>query len=254
MTANQKPTESSKLEESIEGLKDEVRAVKDALENMEDTILKDRLKSVENALAQNRLLLYTIQLEEEVKNDFFRLMKHGCESQTECTERISNFFSDRLQLIKHLNIEQAFEDLDGIIELSNEAIKNPPKKECIQCYENVNKKLKREKRNFQTIASMEKSWKKEQQSDIDIPFVIKSFLEPMSNQNRLTILSSLYNGKKSFSELSKLTGKSGGPLIFHLNKLVNAKLITQESNQGDYIITQKGIEAFKLVSSIKNPI
>ena len=113
---------------------------------------------------------------------------------------------------------------------------------------------KREKRNFQTIASMEKNWKKEKQSEIDIPFVIKSFLEPLSNKNRLTILGSLYNGKKSYSELAKLTGKSGGPLIFHLNKLVNAKLITQESNQGDYIITQKGIEGITLISSIRHPI
>ena len=144
MSANQNPTESSKLEELIESLKDEVLEVKNALQNMEDTLLKDRLKSVENALAQNRLLIYTTQLEEEVKNDFFRLMKHGCESQTECTERISKFFSEKLQLIKQLNVEQAFEDIDGLIELSENALKNPPKKECLQCFKNVNKKLKRE--------------------------------------------------------------------------------------------------------------
>jgi DNA-binding HxlR family transcriptional regulator len=254
MSVNQKQTESSKLEESIESLKIEVREVKNALQNMEDTLLKDRLKSVENALAQNRLLCYTTQLEGEVKNDFFRLMKNGCESQIECTEKVSKFFSDKLQLIKELKIKQALEDLDGIIKFSNEAIKNPQKKECLQCFENVNKKLKRERRNFQTIGSIEKSWEKKEQSDIDIKFVVKSFLEPLSNQNRLMILASLYNGKKSFSELSKVTGKSGGPLIFHLNKLVNSKLITQETNQGDYIVTQKGIEALELISAVKKPI
>ena len=254
MSTDPETTESTKLEKAIESLREEVRVVKDELRNIEGTLLEDRLKSVENALAQNRLLIYTTQLEEEVKNDFFRLMKHGCESQKECTEKISKFFSEKLKLIKQLNVEQAFEDIDGLIELSDNAIKNPPKKECLQCYENVNKKLKREKKNFQTIASIQKSWKKEQQSDIDINFIIESFLEPLSNQNRLTILTSLSNGKKIYSELSKLTGKSGGPLIFHLNKLVNAKLITQENNQGDYIITQKGIEAIRLISSIRNPI
>lgn len=251
MTANQKLNETSKLEESIEGLRSEVRAVKNSLQNMEDTILKDRLNSVENAIAQNRILIYTNQLEDEVKDDFFRLMKHGCESQTECTEKLTKVFSDKLQLIKQLNIKQAFDDLDGMIEYSSEAIKNPPKKECLQCYKNVNKKLKREMNTFQTISLMEKSWKKEQQADIDIPFIVKSFLEPLSNKNRLMILLGLYNGKKSYSELAKLIGKSGGPLIFHLNKLVNSKIITQENNQGDYIITQKGIEAIRLISSIK---
>ena len=253
MITKQKPLEN-RIEESIEILKDDVQNIKNTLKNMEDTILKDRLKSVEKALSQNRILLYAIQLEEDVKDDFFRLMKHGCEKQTECTEKVNKFFSDKLQLIKQLNIEKALDDLDGVIEFSNEAIKNSPKKECIQCYRNVNKKIKREKRNFQTISSIEKNLKKEQPSNLDIPFIIKSFLDPMSNRNRLSILASLYNGKRSFSELSKLTGKSGGPLIFHLNKLVNAKLIAQESNQGDYIITQRGIEAFRLVASIRNPI
>jgi len=253
MTTKQKPLEN-RIEESVEILKDDVQNIKNTLKNMEDTILKDRLKSVEKALSQNRILLYAIQLEEDVKDDFFRLMKHDCEKQTECTEQVNNFFSDKLQMIKQLNIEKALVDLDGIIEFSDEAIKTSPKKECIQCYKNVNKKIKREKRNFQTIASVEKSWKKEQPSNLDIPFVIKSFLAPMSNKNRLSILASLYKGKKSFSELSKLTGKSGGPLIFHLNKLVNAKLIAQETNQGDYIITQKGIEALEFVFAIKKPI
>ena len=67
-------------------------------------------------------------------------------------------------------------------------------------------------------------------------------------------MKSLYNGKKSFSELSKLTGKSGGPLIFHLNKLIKAKLIAQEKNQGDYIITQKGSQALEILSEVKKPI
>ena len=127
MSDNQNQTESNKLEESIESLRSEVRAIKNALQNMEETILKDRLNSVENALAQNRILMYTNQLEDEVKDDFFRLMKHGCESQTECTEKLTKFFSDKLQLIKQLNIKQALDDLDGIIEFSDEATKNPPK-------------------------------------------------------------------------------------------------------------------------------
>ena len=131
MTTKQKPLEN-RIEESIEILKDDVQNIKNTLKNMEDTILKDRLKSVEKALSQNRILLYAIQLEEDVKDDFFRLMKHGCEKQTECTEKVNKFFSDKLQLIKQLNIEQALDDLDGVIEFSNEAIKNSSKKECIQ--------------------------------------------------------------------------------------------------------------------------
>lgn len=254
MSTNQNPNESNKLEELIESLKDEVLEVKNALQNMEETLLKDRLKSVENALAQNRLLKYTTQLEGEVKNDFFRLMKNGCEQQTECANKMSKFFSDNLKLMKQLDVEQGLQGINVIVQKSNEIVEKPPKEECLECFKNVNHKLKREKRIFETIASMEKNWKNEKQTEIDIPFLIKSFLDPLSNKNRLTILWSLYNGKKSFSELSKLTGKSGGPLIFHLNKLFNAKIIAQENNQGDYIITQRGIEAMEIVSAVKKPI
>ena len=254
MSNRQKLSQRSNFEKSIKNLKDEVRAINDTLQNMEDSLIKDRLKSVECALSQNRLLRYVIQLDENIKNDFFRLMQNGCEKQEECTKRITKFFSENLTLMKQLDIEQGFNGLDLLIEKSKQFIKNPRKKECIQCIENINKKLKREKRTLQTIASVETSWKKQPQPDLDIPFIVKSFLEPLSNQNRLTMLVGLYNGKKSYSELSKLTGKSGGPLIFHLNKLGNAKIITQENNQGDYIITQKGIEAIELVSAIRNPI
>ena len=58
-------------------------------------------------------------------------------------------------------------------------------------------------------------------------------------------LASVYEGKKSFSELSKIVDLKAGHLAFHLKKLVNAKLIAQEASKGDYIITQKGLALVK---------
>ena len=58
-------------------------------------------------------------------------------------------------------------------------------------------------------------------------------------------LASVYEGKKSFSELSKIVDLKAGHLTFHLKKLVNAKLIAQEASKGDYIITQKGLALVK---------
>jgi predicted transcriptional regulator len=69
--------------------------------------------------------------------------------------------------------------------------------------------------------------------------------EPLGNDSRLKILASLYEGKKSFSELSKIVDLKAGHLAFHLRKLVNAKLIAQEASKGDYIITQKGLTLVK---------
>ena len=243
--------ELNQLKDSIESLKIEVSSLKDEFHNIEDTILKDRLKSVENALAQNRLVLYANQLEENLPADFFKLMKHGCESQQKCAKASQVAISGNLELIKKSKIKEAFTDLDLRIESAKRFLEESKKPECNPCYQNVLDKLKREKRTFQTIASVEKSWKKQKPSKIDISFILKSFLEPISNQNRLSILFSLYERKRSFTELSQVTGQSGGPLIFHIKKLIRAKLIAQEGNKGDYIITQKGIGALNLISSIQ---
>ena len=57
---HQKENQDSVLT-SIESLRLEIQSLKNEFRKMEGTILKDRLKSVENALSQNRLL-YALSL------------------------------------------------------------------------------------------------------------------------------------------------------------------------------------------------
>ena len=104
MTNRQEMVEVNHLKDSIESLKLEVRSLKEEFHKMEETILKDRLKSVENALAQNRLLLYANQLEEDLPADFFKLMKYGCESQKKCAKMSQVAISGNLELFKKSKI------------------------------------------------------------------------------------------------------------------------------------------------------
>ncbi len=83
---------------------------------------------------------------------------------------------------------------------------------------------------------------------IDVSYLVENVLEPLANTARLKIVLSLCEGEKSFSKLNQLTGLKGGHLIFHLKKLSDAGLIAQEDNKGDYITTQRGIEAAKKIS------
>ena len=228
---------------SIESLRLEMQSLKNEFRKMEGTILKDRLKSVENALSQNRLLMYADQLGEELEEDFLRLMKEGCEKQEECAKRCSMMLSENLDLIKQSKIKEAFEDLDSKILQTKQMGKEAKRKECEVCFRAVHKKLKREKRAFQTVTLVEKNWIDNEPVNLDIAFLVKSFLEPLANQKRLALLFSLYEGKKSFSQLSQLTSLKAGHLIFHLNKLLVTKIIAQEGNKGDYVIMQRGIDA-----------
>ncbi len=243
LTHQKKSQDSDLVIKLIENLKFEIQSLKNEFHKMEGTILKDRLKSVENALSQNRLLMYADQLGEELEEDFLRLMKEGCEKQDECAKRCSVMLSENLDLIKQSKIKEAFEDLDSKILQTKQMGKEAKRKECEVCFRAVHKKLKREKRAFQTVTLVEKNWIDNEPVNLDITFLVKSFLEPLASQKRLAILFSLYEGKKSFSQLSQLTNLKAGHLIFHLNKLLVTKIIAQEGNKGDYIIMQRGIDA-----------
>lgn len=119
--------------------------------------------------------------------------------------------------------------------------------QCRNCISNFDKKLKREKRAYQEITLVKEisNDAKVNSQSLDIPFLVQNLFEPLGNDSRLKILASVCEGKKSFSELSKIVDLKAGHLTFHLKKLVNAKLIAQEASKGDYIITQKGLTLIK---------
>jgi predicted transcriptional regulator len=53
--------------------------------------------------------------------------------------------------------------------------------------------------------------------------------------------------EKRISLIVPNDGAEGGHLIFHLKKLLDSKLIAQEDNKGDYIITPKGADAIRKI-------
>lgn len=243
MTQQKDKQHSDSVTQSIDNLRLEIQSLKKEFHKMEGTILKDRVKSVENALSENRLLRYADQLKEELKEEVHRLTKDKCEKQNECTKKFSTMLAESLELMKQSKVKEAFEDIDNKILQIEQTCEKVKVKECEQCLRNIHQKLKREKRAFQTISLVEKNWTENEPVNLDIDFLVKSFLEPLANEKRLSILFSLYEGKKSFSQLSKLTNLKAGHLIFHINKLVTSKIITQDGVKGDYIITQRGIDA-----------
>jgi predicted transcriptional regulator len=117
---------------------------------------------------------------------------------------------------------------------------------CEICHRDFQKKLRREKRAFQTITLVEKTPKKDE-TEININQLVEGVLEPLANSARLKILISTFEGKKSFSKIGQLTNLKGGHLLFHIKKLLDAGFIAQEDNKGDYIITEKGVEIAKKI-------
>ena len=121
---------------------------------------------------------------------------------------------------------------------------------CEACFTNFHKKLKREKRAYHEIVLVEDINTTKNPQAIDTQFLVDSLLEPLANQSRLKILFSVSEGKRSFSELSRIVDLKAGHLAFHLKKLVDANLMAQEASKGDYVITQRGLKLIKTIGAL----
>lgn len=252
MTKQNKQTHQETTTKALHELTQEVGNLKTELSRIESVILKERLSAVEAALSQNRLMQYADLVNEEASEDIDRLLNTDCEKRTKCHEYFKTQLTETLSIAKSNGSKEALAELDAKINQAESQVKKAKGTQCESCQTRFQKKLKREKRAFQTIVLVEKTNNDNRNQEvIDVPFIVENLLEPLSNPSRLKILVSLYEGKKSFSKLSQIMELKGGHLIFHLKKLRVSKMIAQEDSKGDYIITPKGVDAIKKIAFLQ---
>jgi DNA-binding HxlR family transcriptional regulator len=244
---NQTNNTPNPIATALQELTQEVNSLKAEISRIENVILKERLNAVEEALAQNRLTQYADLLNEEADEDINKLLNPHCDKKDRCHQYFKTHLTKNLKIAKTLGPKPALTDLENRITQIGTQIEKSKGTQCENCQIRFEKKLKREKRAFQTVVLVEKTQNGDQEAAVDIPFIVENLLEPLANPVRLRILLSLYGGKKNFSKLSGEMELKGGHLIFHLKKLLDAKLVTQEDNKGDYIITPKGVDAAKKI-------
>jgi DNA-binding HxlR family transcriptional regulator len=242
-----KDTSPDYLIGAIAELKMEIKGLRADMNRVEETVLKERLRAVEETLSQNHLLVYAGQRSQSLNQDIALMLKEDCQNKDKCLEHYKNTIEENTEVIKQSGPKVALADLDDRIAENELMVEKTKSKQCQNCFSNFDKKLKREKRAYQEIVLVKdvNDDKIVNNQSLDIPFLLRNLFEPLGNDSRLKILASLYEGKKSFSELSKIVDLKAGHLAFHLRKLVNAKLIAQEASKGDYIITQKGLTLVK---------
>jgi DNA-binding HxlR family transcriptional regulator len=232
---------------AIAELKMEIKGLRADMNRVEETVLKERLRAVEDTLSQNHLLVYANQRSQSLNQDIALMLKEDCQKKDKCLENCKNTIEENTQVIKQSGPKLGLADLDDRIAENELMVEKTIGQQCGDCFSNFDKKLKREKRAYQEIVLVKdvNSDMKVSNQSLDIPFLLQNLFEPLGNDSRLKILASVYEGKKSFSELSRIVDLKAGHLAFHLKKLVNAKLIAQEASKGDYIITQKGLALVK---------
>jgi DNA-binding HxlR family transcriptional regulator len=225
---------------SLCDLQTEVKTLRAELNRIEGSLLKERVKAVEQALSQNRLMLYAKQMQDELGEDLNEIVNTQCQNRQKCIETFRTIATENLNVAQEANPESAIADLDSKISKIVQTAEKTKGEPCGECHQNFQKKLKRQKRAIQTIVLIEKSPENPDNEQININHLVKTVLEPLANSSRLKIFLSIYEGKKSFSKLAQISNLRGGHLIFHLKKLLDSGLIVQEDNKGDYVITQNG--------------
>jgi DNA-binding HxlR family transcriptional regulator len=234
----------------LNSLRQEIKNLRADVSRIEESVLKQRLLNIEEALSQNHLVVYANQRAETIDADISLMLRADCPKRGKCLPYFKGKIEDNTRAIK-AGSKKTILDIDEKIVENELMVEKNKGGTCESCFTAFQKRLKREKRAYQEITLVEDASKPQRNSSLDVAFLVDNFLEPLANYSRLTILSSVTHGKKSFSELSKITDIKAGHLAFHLRKLVASKLVAQEATKGDYIITQRGLELIKKLESLQ---
>ena len=188
-------------------------------------------------------------LVEDVDLDLDRCMVSPCDCRTVCKE----FFTDFLQRSAKLVGEEKVEE-KTLIEMRKEldtARSKAPYKKCSQCFDEVydmfdrHVRVIRSQNSFISDENLRNLTKR-----MDEEKMVKEFIDPLANPQRLEIMKTLMDQPKSYSMLSSLTGLKGGNLLFHLGKLTSTSMIVQNQERGDYSLTEKGNKVLRYLTMI----
>ncbi|MCS7095755.1 MAG: winged helix-turn-helix domain-containing protein [Candidatus Bathyarchaeota archaeon] len=174
----------------------------------------------------------------------------SCGKREACKNVIGDFLHKNLRLIRQLRVND-----DDVREMRREFDElkrnNAANVECLQCFKEAELLFERQIQLFRSlnIYSDDKS-ESVDLSKIPENVIVNEIFEPLANVKRFQILKALAIKERTFSDMIQLTGLQGGNLLFHLQKLLDAGLIIQRHERGDYMVTEKGYKILKGILGI----
>lgn len=126
-----------------------------------------------------------------------------------------------------------------------------PKSQCAKCFGEVHGlfdkhiRVTRSMKIYRTDEDIRKAMER-----ISEDTVVKEILEPISSRQRLQILKMLSAQARPFSYISEHSGLRGGNLLFHLQRLMDASMIIQHHERGDYLLTEKGYKVLRSITDL----
>lgn len=230
-------------------LKQDIARLREEIKSFSSMILSDRMEGIERTLRLNHLKVYVDREAGLVDECASRCVNVDCSNHGSCQKSFFKSIGAALVGSSDDDIGDVIERIDDELERIEDNIKIKTGKTCVSCFGNVRDELVRHRQALNLISKpglREYGGKRV----LDLEKISELVLKPLASPVRLRILTSLYQGRRSFSELASETGLKGGHLIFHMNQLVESGFIVQDGRKGDYVITEKGFNILEKLNSL----
>jgi DNA-binding transcriptional ArsR family regulator len=243
----------SKISDQLEKLDTKFNFLQDMLFTM-----RNELELIKKSTIRENYLSKITKVADTNLTNFLDNRPKDCKILDYCTTLIEKSVFRVLSILMEEGEESALNKIEKYIKFSesNTASKECPDSECLKNAIDTFKLLK-----DLIIDSKELSLKfleelslNDQQSDFEEvnENKLNNLLTPLSNVVRLKILKNLSKGGKFYSQLEEATGIKAGHLLFHIEKLKEAKYVIQENKK--YLITIKGRKALNLISGLSREL
>jgi hypothetical protein len=241
-----------KISEQLEAIDGKVNVLQDMLYGM-----KNELIVLNKSRIQENYFSYMPKIAKELEK-FLDNRPEDCGILDYCTTLTEKGIFRVIKTLLEKGEEEAIKKIDKYLKFSESdpASKACPNRTCLINAMEPFRILKDliidskelSSRYFEELTFLEEEPELEEMNED----LINNLLTPLSNVIRLQILKHLSKGGKYYSQLEVSTGIKAGHLLFHIEKLKDAKFVIQENKK--YLITIKGRKALSLISGLKREL
>ncbi len=235
-------------------LRQEVMSMASELKEVQVSLVEDMMGELQDSMSKGyRQIAYEISIVSAEKR-FKEQMSYDCPPEDKRDECIEHFVEEHLRK-GIVSLDYASPDLknaalESIVDHDDANTRNFKGTACERCQviyiAERDRLLEMEKKftSYRNSLSSRRSLPYFKQLPDDL--TVSELIDPLSHRARFVMLKNLTSGGMSFKELGEVTGYDGGHLVYHLNKLVSAGLVSKEDS-GLYQITEKGTGVMEVI-------
>jgi predicted transcriptional regulator len=237
------------LRSEIAGLKAELAEIKAILGRMIDPAHLSESSALMPRARTDLLEVMVSQAIDDVEEGLSRNMIKRCDLKEPCRATFTSFLQKNASLMERDVVREEViitnqSELDRLRETS-------PYDKCGKCFDEVARLFGKQVRLMRSLRIYSTTVDKRQEiSELKESDFVREVIEPISSSHRLQIIKAVSTEPRTFSSLAEITGLKGGNLLFHIQRLLEAGMMVQRHDRGDYTITEKGFKVLKGVSDV----